>query len=63
MKNSISEILQKYMILNNLYSNKEIKEILTQKGVNASAIKNFNITSLSYNRWNKGMFNTHLNPL
>ena len=63
MKNIISEIIQKNMILNNIYSNKEIKEILIQKGKNDEFIKNFNITSLSYNRWNKGMFNNHLNPL
>ncbi|MFN5890974.1 MAG: hypothetical protein ACK448_11315 [Bacteroidota bacterium] len=61
MKNKIKEILTKELNLNEIYSRKQIVDILKANGISESKIPN--ITSMTYNQWNKGMSNFHLNPL
>lgn len=42
-----------------IYKRKEIEEVFKNKGIENPR----NITSMTYNRWNKGMSNAHLTPI
>lgn len=60
MKQKINECLKNNLVIDNVYSRKEIEVVLLNNNITIKEIPN--ITSLTYNQWNKGMGNNHLNP-
>lgn len=61
MKEIITTCLSNNLIIYEIYSRKDIVSILVNNGLSKSNIPN--ITSMTYNQWNKGMTNAHLNPI
>lgn len=59
MKDKIGQILKDNLNFEEIYKYSEIKKILINNGIKSPP----QITSMTYNRWNKGMKNLHLNPL